>query len=108
MMPSGSLIIDMSVDEGGCCETTRNHPGERTYVEEGIRHLCIPNLPSEVAHTASIAFTNAILPYLTAIAELGVSAALASEPALYRSAVYVNGVLRNPAVAELTGESLGT
>ncbi len=106
-MPAGALIIDMSVDEGGCCETTRNHPGERTYIEEGIRHLCIPNLPSEVAHTASIAFTNAILPYLTAIAEMGVSAALASEPGIYRSAVYVDGKLRNPAVSELTGEPLG-
>ena len=106
-MPSGALIIDMSVDEGGACETTRRHTDERTYVEEGIRHLCIPNLPSEVAHTASIAFTNAVLPYLTVIAERGVSGALASEPALYRSAVYVDGQLRNTAVSELTGESLG-
>ena len=88
-------------------KTTRHHTHERTYVEEGIRHLCIPNLPSEVAHTASIAFTNAVLPYLTVIAERGVSGALASEPALYRSAVYIDGLLRNTAVAELTGESLG-
>tara|TARA_B100000575_G_scaffold282514_1_gene274298 strand:+ start:124 stop:447 length:324 start_codon:yes stop_codon:yes gene_type:complete len=107
-MPSGALIIDMSIDEGGACETTRTHTEDRTYMEEGIRHLCIPNLPSEVAHTASVAFTNAILPYLTRIAEEGVSAALASEPALYRSAVYIDGLLRNASVAELTGEPLGS
>lgn len=103
-MPHGALIIDMSVDEGGCCETSRSHPSDRSYVEEGVRHLCIPNLPSEVAHTASTAFTNAILPYLGVMAERGVDDALLSEPGLSRGAVYANGVLKNAAVAELTGE----
>ena len=107
-MPPGSMIIDMSVDEGGCCETTRAHAQEDSYVEEGVRHLCMPNLPSEVAQTASIAFSNAILPYLCTLGTSGIPVALSAEPALYRGAVYVDGALRNSVVAELTGEQLGT
>lgn len=106
-MPADALIIDMSVDEGGCCETTRlDHP-EGDYVVEGVRHLSLPNLPSEVARTASIAFTQATLPYLLALGQEGVSGALSTEPALYRGAVYVDGELRNSVVSELTGEPLG-
>jgi alanine dehydrogenase len=107
-MPPGSMIIDMSVDEGGCCETTRAHAQEDSYVEEGVRHLCMPNLPSEVARTASIAFSNAILPYLCIIGSAGIAVAMSSEPALYRAAVYVDGTLRNSVVAKLTGEPLGS
>ena len=107
-MPPGSMIIDMSVDEGGCCETTRAHAQEDTYVEEGVRHLCMPNLPSEVARTASIAFSNAILPYLHTMGSDGIKVAISSEPALYRGSVYVDGKLRNSTVAELTGEPLGS
>jgi alanine dehydrogenase len=106
-MPIDAMIIDMSVDEGGCCETSRPHTNEESYEEEGVRHLCVPNLPSEVAQTASIAFTNAILPFLLAMGETTVNNALSAEPALYRGAVYINGCLRNAVVAELTGEKLG-
>ena len=106
-MPQGAMIIDMSVDEGGCCETTRQAADDGSYIEEGVLHICVPNLPSEVAQTASVAFTNAILPYLVALGETGVQGALSAEPALYRGAVYVDGVLRNTVVAELSGEPLG-
>ena len=106
-MPADAMIIDMSVDEGGCCETTRPGPSNETYIEEGVEHLCVPNLPSQVAQTASIAFTNAILPYLLALGKAGVKGALSAEPALYRGAVYIDGTLRNSIVAELTGEPLG-
>jgi alanine dehydrogenase len=106
-MPSDAMIIDMSVDEGGCCETSRPHTQEESYDEEGVRHLCVPNLPSEVAQTASIAFTNAILPFLLAMGESSVNNALSAEPPLYRGAVYIKGCLRNSVVAELTGEQLG-
>ena len=105
-MPQGAIIVDMSVDEGGCCETTRQDHGSSSYVEEGVRHLATPNLPSEVAQTASIAFTNAILPYLLALGSHGVRGALSAEPALYRGAIYVDGELRNSVVAELTGENM--
>jgi alanine dehydrogenase len=106
-MPINAMIIDMSVDEGGCCETTRPHTKEESYDEEGVRHLCVPNLPSEVAQTASIAFTNAILPFLLVMGKTTVSDALAGESSLVRGAVYINGLLHNAVVAELTGEQLG-
>jgi alanine dehydrogenase len=106
-MPQDAMIIDMSVDEGGSCETTRQDAKEETYIEEGVRHICVPNLPSGVAQTASIAFTNAFLPYLIALGEAGVKGAVSAEPALYRGAVYVAGVLRNSVIAEITGEPLG-
>jgi len=104
-MPMGAMIIDMSVDEGGCCETTRPHTKEESYEEEGVRHLCVPNLPAEVAQTSSIAFTNAVLPFLLTMGESGVRHAVETDPALANSAVYVSGRLRNAVVAELTGES---
>jgi len=106
-MPTDAMIIDMSVDEGGCCETTRPHTNEESYEEEGVRHLCVPNLPSEVAQTASIAFTNAILPFLLAIGDKSPDPALSSEPPLHRGTVYISGSLHNAVVAELTGEPLG-
>ena len=106
-MPMGAMIIDMSVDEGGCCETTRAHTKEESYQEEGVRHLCVPNLPAEVAQTSSVAFTNAILPYLIAMGDAGVHTALTTSSALSRGAIYVSGTLRNAVVSELTGESCG-
>ncbi len=105
-MPNGSMIIDMSIDEGGCCETTRPHNTEESYIDEGVRHLCVPNLPAEVAQTASIAFTNAILPFLLTMGELGLKKALSTEPALQNATVYLSGQLQNHVVAELTGEIL--
>ncbi len=106
-MPQGAMIIDMSVDEGGCCETTRPSADEGIYIEEGVRHLCVPNLPAEVARTASTAFTNSILPYLLAMGNMGIQEAVGTEPALYKAAVYIEGRLRNSTIAELTGEPLG-
>ena len=72
---------------------------------EGVRHLSLPNLPSEVARTASITFTQATPR--TSWHSATVSGALSTEPALYRGAVYVDGELRNSVVSELTGEPLG-
>ena len=105
-MPRGSMIIDMSIDEGGCCETTRPHNAEESYIDEGVRHLCVPNLPAEVAQTASIAFTNAVLPFLLIMGEQGVAKALTTEPALRKATVYLAGKLQNQVVAELSGEAL--
>lgn len=105
-MPTDALIIDMSVDEGGCCETTKvNHKGG-DYIEEGVRHLSLPNLPAEVARTASIVFTQATLPYLVSMGERGVEAALSREDALGGGAVYRLGQLQHHVVAELSGEPL--
>ncbi len=72
-----AVIIDFSIDQGGCVETSRptSHHNP-VYVEEGVIHYCVPNVPARVARTASHAWTNAILPYLLTLGTLGLDEAL--------------------------------
>jgi len=82
-MKPRSVIIDVSIDQGGCFETSRPTTHELpTYVEEGVTHYCVPNMPSVVARTATHAFVNAAMPYIVEIANKGVDAAVAADPAL--------------------------
>jgi alanine dehydrogenase len=82
-MKPRSLIIDVSIDQGGCVETSRPTTHElTTYVEEGVIHYCVPNMPGVIARTATHAFVNAAMPYLLEIANRGVAAAIAADPAL--------------------------
>lgn len=93
MMKEGTLFIDMSIDEGGCAETSRpTTPESPVYEEEGVRHICIPNLPSEVARTASRALGASLLPYLLQLGE-GVDGALARSDALRGACDYHRGRL---------------
>ncbi len=102
-----AMFIDMSIDEGGCAETSRpTTPDDPVYEEEGVRHMCVPNLPAEVARTASHAFTNAVLPYLLDLGSLGILPAIHGNRDLQRGCVYRAGVLKNEIVAEVTGEPL--
>jgi alanine dehydrogenase len=95
-MKEGSLFIDMSIDEGGCAETSRPTSADQpTYVQDGVRHICIPNLPSEVAHTASRALASSLLPYLGHLGG-GVHEALAADPALRHAVGFLEGKLVNP------------
>lgn len=94
-MREGALFIDMSIDEGGCAETSRPTTAEApVYEVEGVRHICIPNLPSEVARTSSRALASSLLPYLTALGA-GVHAALATTPALRHAVGFLDGRLVN-------------
>ena len=91
LMREGTLFIDMSIDEGGCSETSRpTTPGSPVYEDEGVRHICIPNLPSEVARTASRALGNCLLPYLF---EIGRGDALTRSGALRNACGYWQGKL---------------
>ena len=76
-MKPRSVIMDISIDEGGCVETSRptthEHP---TYIEEGIVHYCVPNMPGAVARTATHAFVNSAMPYIMDIATNGLEAVL--------------------------------
>jgi alanine dehydrogenase len=93
-MKPRSVIIDMSIDDGGCVETSRPMMHDRpTYIEEGVIHYCVPNIPGVVARTATYAFLNAAWPYIHAIITHGVEAAIASDPALRRGVVTHGGVL---------------
>ena len=82
-MPKGSVFVDVSIDQGGVSETSRptsyEHP---VYVEAGVLHCCLPNLPATVPETSTWALTRATLPYVQRLADLGIDAALAADPAL--------------------------
>jgi alanine dehydrogenase len=94
-MKPRSVIIDVSIDEGGCVETSRptthEHP---TYVEEGITHCAVPNLPGVVARTSTHAFVNAAVPYIVEIAGRGVEGAMADDPAIASGVVTYQGEFR--------------
>ncbi len=82
-MRRGSVIVDVAIDQGGMCETSR--PTSHTnplYVEEGVVHYCVPNMPSAVARTATLALTQATLPYAIEIADKGLRRAVSENPAL--------------------------
>jgi len=93
MMREGALFIDMSIDEGGCSETSRpTTPESPVYEEEGVRHICIPNLPSEVGRTASRALGASLLPYLLPVGR-GVEHAVAHMDALRGACGWYRGRL---------------
>ena len=76
-MKPRSLIMDISIDEGGCVETSRPTTHDNpTYVEEGVLHYCVPNIPGAVARTATHAFVNSAMPYILEIAANGLEAVL--------------------------------
>jgi len=94
-MKPRSVIMDVSIDEGGCVETSRPTTHEHPiYIEEGILHYCVPNMPGAVARTASHAFVNSAMPYITEIAALGPDAIL-NNPSIEPAINTYDGKLRN-------------
>ncbi|HLF72867.1 MAG TPA: alanine dehydrogenase [Anaerolineales bacterium] len=93
-MKPRSIIMDISIDQGGCVETSRptthDHP---VFVEEGVLHYCVPNMPGVVARTATHAFVNAAMPYIQKIASLGIPGAIDADPALEQAVNTHNGEL---------------
>jgi len=89
-MKKGSIIIDLSIDQGGCVETSRLTTLEQpTYVEEGVIHYCVPNITSTVSRTSTKVLSNLSIPYLLQIGELGIDKALKANNALARG-VYLH------------------
>jgi len=75
-MKPGSVIVDVAVDQGGCCETTRvTFHDDPTFVVDGVIHYCVANMPGAVSKTSTIALTNATIRYGTMIANLGLEEA---------------------------------
>jgi alanine dehydrogenase len=100
-MRPGSVVVDIAIDQGGCFETSRptthSHP---TYVEEGVVHYCVANIPGAVARTSTLALTSATLPYLVTVANLGVTGAARSDDALRHGLSTLGGKLVSRPVAE--------
>ena len=100
-MRSGSVIIDVAVDQGGCVETL--HPTSHTnpiYMELGVVHYGVPNMPGAVPWTATQALNNSTLPYVLQLANYG-SKALERNPALTKGLNVKDGVLVHPAIQEI-------
>lgn len=103
-MRPGSVIVDVSVDQGGCVETTRptSHSAP-VYVEEGVTHYCVTNMPGAVPRTSAQALCNATLPYVVTLANRGLETALAQEPSLVAGLNTYRGRMTNGPVAESLG-----
>jgi alanine dehydrogenase len=98
-MGEGAVIVDVCIDQGGICETS--HPtthADPIYVEEGVIHYCVPNMPGAVPRTSTEALTHATLPYVLALANRGLSA-LREDPALAHGAAALGGLLTSEPVA---------
>ena len=82
-MKKGAVMVDVAIDQGGCFETSRptTHSAP-TYVEEGVVHYCVTNMPGAVARTSTFALTNATLPFVIALATKGWRGALRDDPHL--------------------------
>jgi len=103
-MGEGAVIVDVAVDQGGCVETTRptSHV-EPIYVEEGVVHYAVPNMPGAVPRTSSRALTGLTLPYILRVANDGLDAAVRRDRALARAVNTYRGVLTHEGVAESLG-----
>ncbi len=91
-MKTGSVIIDVSIDQGGCIETSRpTRMDDPVFVRHGVVHYCVPNMASSVARTATMALTNAVLPYVRDVAEMGIEAAIQTDPGLAKGVCVFDG-----------------
>ena len=103
-MKDGSVVCDVSIDQGGCVETARpTTHSDPVYVVDGVTHYCVSNMPGAVPITSTFALTNVTLPYVEAIADLGVREAIARDPALARGVNAMDGMLTYEAVGEAHG-----
>ncbi len=100
-MPRGSVIVDISIDQGGCAETSRpTTHAVPTYIVDEVVHYCVANMPGAVARTSTFALTNATLPFMLAIADHGPLKAMARDPHLRAGLNVHEGRLTHRAVAE--------
>ena len=99
-MRPGSVFVDIAIDQGGCAETSRpTTHSEPTYVEEGVIHYCVTNMPGAVARTSTFALNNATLPFVLALATKGYRKAVQDDPHLANGVNVARGYLTSDAVA---------
>ena len=103
-MKRGSVIVDISIDQGGFSETSRpTTHANPSYVMHGVVHYCVTNMPGAVARTSTFALNNATLPFVLALADKGINAALRANPHLLAGLNVYEGQITHPAVAEALG-----
>jgi len=103
-MKPGAVIVDVSVDQGGCAETSRptthSHP---TFIVDGVVHYCVANMPGVVARTSTFALNNTTLPFVLALADKGYRRALLEDPHLRAGLNVHDGLITYKAVADALG-----
>lgn len=104
LMKPGAVIVDVGVDQGGCVETIRpTTHAEPTYIVDGIVHYGVANMPGAVGRTSTFALTNATLPYVLRLANLGYRKATQGDPGLAEGMEVYRGTVTNEAVAKCFG-----
>jgi len=104
LMKPGSVVVDVSVDQGGCVETTRpTTHSNPIYQVEGVIHYCVANMPGAFGRTSTFALTNVTLPYILEIAEKGWRRAARAKPEIVKGLNLVHGHVTYPAVAKAHG-----
>ena len=100
-MKTGSVFCDVAIDQGGCAETSHaTTHDDPVYEVDGVTHYCVANMPGAVPVTSTKALTNVTLPYVEAIADHGLAAAVAADPALGAGVNVLEGKITYEAVAE--------
>jgi alanine dehydrogenase len=104
LMKPGAVLVDVSIDQGGCFETSRpTTHRDPTFEVEGVAHYCVTNMPGAVPITSTYALTNSTLPYVVALADRGVGGAIEADPGLRKGVNVANGKVTHPAVAAGVG-----
>lgn len=105
-MRKGSVIVDIAIDQGGCCETSRaTTHSDPIFIEDGVVHYCVANMPGAVPRTSTYALNHATLPFALALANKGVKQALLDNPHLKNGLNVARGKLCYQAVAEAQGRA---
>jgi alanine dehydrogenase len=104
LMKRHAVLVDVSIDQGGCFETSRpTTHSDPTYEVDGITHYCVTNMPGAVPITSTYALTNATLPYVMSLADLGVQAAIVRDPGLRSGVNVAAGQVTYAPVAQAVG-----
>jgi alanine dehydrogenase len=106
-MKPGSVIVDVAIDQGGCCETSRPTTHDQpTFVVDDVIHYCVANMPGGVPRTSAFALNNATLPFVQALADKGWRQALQDDPHLRNGLNIHRGQVTHRGVADALGEEL--
>jgi alanine dehydrogenase len=105
-MKPGAVLVDISIDQGGCFETSRpTTHADPTFIVDGVIHYCVANMPGAVPRTSTLALTNATLPYVRALADFGWQGALKRDPGLAAGLNVHAGEITHEVVAKALGVS---
>ena len=105
-MRPGSVLVDIAIDQGGCAETSRPTSHDNpVFVEEGVTHYCVANMPGAYARTATQALTNVTYRYIELLADSGLAEACQRQPALMGGINVMDGKVTHRVVAEAHGMS---